>query len=413
MKKLLVAVLACAMVAPAFAAFDNVKVTGDIQTIGLAVESQGVTANNVTAATGDLRVTQSRVMLGVGMDLVEDVRAQLTFAHEWIWGANTTRGTNVQNLQWNTLVQEAYVNISNVFDALEVKVGRQFYGDEKSAVMYFGPTHGYINYHSFPAPVAIETTTSSLDGVTATYNGENLTATLAYLTTNNDINGTATFRPADVQKIAGLDVNYKVDDNLAAQAYIYDVNNRGANTFGFWGIKPTFETEGLKAAVEFARNYGAVEKGYLLKADVALPVESDDMTLTPRATYLQIGKGFRAYGNYRPGLMFGTLAAPAISVLNAAATPGYDVTRLGADKLEIVNIGLCMKFANLEKWGFGLDFYRGRINAQFIGNSWEAKVIYNHNEYVALSLTGAILTGVNQTLGKSPSAVQLGMNIKF
>ena len=415
MKKLLVAVLACAMVAPAFAAFDNVQITGDIQTIGLAVESQG--AGNVTvpaapSPNNDLRVTQSRVLLGVGVDLVEDVQAKLTFAHEWIWGTDTINGTDINTLETNTLVQEAFVNISNVFDALEVKVGRQFYGDVNSAVMYFGPTYGYINYEGITPSVG--RTTNSLDGVTARYNGDNLTLTAAYFTTTNDVTnaGIPGYTATDVQKLAGLDGILKVNENLALQAYVYDVRSRGANTWGFWGVKPTFDVEALKLAAEFAMNYGAVEKGYLVKADAALPLETEKAVFTPRVTYLQTGKNFAAFGNYRPGLMFGTLAP------NALAIAGYpifnpDVTGYGANRLVIVNAGICMKFAAAEKWGFGLDYYRARIDGQFAGNSWEAKVVYNHNEYVALNLTGAIMNAVGQSLSQAPTAVQLGMNVKF
>ncbi len=417
MKKLLVAVLACAMVAPAFAAFDNVQITGDIQTIGLAVESQG--AGNVTvpaapSPNNDLRVTQSRVLLGVGVDLVEDVQAKLTFAHEWIWGTDTINGTDINTLETNTLVQEAFVNISNVFDALEVKVGRQFYGDVNSAVMYFGPTYGYVNYNTPAGVPTISRTTSSLDGATAQYNGDNLTLTAAYLTLTNDVTGLGpTYAANSVSHIAGLDGIFKANDNLALQAYVYDVRTRGADTFGFWGVKPTFDIEALKIAAEFAMNYGAVEKGYLVKADVALPLEMEKANFTPRATYLQIGKGFSAYGNYRPGLMFGTLLANAIDTTVPSTTTGYDVTNLGVDRLEVINVGLCMKFAGAERWGFGLDFYRAKLEGQFIGNSWEAKVIYNHNEYVSFNLTGALLNGVGQKLSEAPVAGQLGMNIKF
>ena len=390
MKKLLVAVLACAMVAPAFAAFDNVKVTGDIQTIGLALEGQGT--NIIMPAAMSVRGTSNRVMFGVGADLVEDVRAQVTLEHEWMFGDNGTWGNTVTGgagVLDTTNVVEAYVNISNVFDALEVKVGRQFYGDEKSAVMYFGPVNGY----------AIANTYQSVEGTTVTYNGDNLAVTAAYLTLIN-----AGWGAAGHQDIAGLDATYKVDDNLSIQGYVYDIRQRAVATpvSSFWGVKPTIEMEALKASVEFARNYGDVEKAWLLKADVAFPMEMDNMSLTPRVSYTKLDKGFVAYGNYRPGLIFGTVVG--------------EVSSLGADRLQVLNAGVCMKFADLNKWGFGLDFYKAKVEnagAEVQANSWEANVIYNHNEYVAFRLTGAILTGVGEKLTESPTALQLGMNIKF
>lgn len=400
MKKLLVAVLACAMVAPAFAAFDNVQITGDVQTIGLAIEGQGT--NAILPDTVSERGTTSRVLFGVGADLVEDVTAKITFAHEKMFGDYGTVGNTItggptlgnDGILDTTRVAEAFVNVANVFDALEVKVGRQFYGDEKSAVMYLGPINGYAgdNYYR------------SVDGTTVRYNGDNLTLTAAYLTVAN---AGSSWLSVDHINIAGLDGILKVNDNLALQAYIYDIRQRATVTpvASFWGVKPTLDLEALKASVEFARNYGDVEKAWLLKADVALPLElGDNFTLTPRASYTRILHGFRAYGNYRPGLMFGTLYG--------------DVTSFAAftDKVDVWNVGACMKFAALEKWGFGLDFYKAKAEnagATRQANSWEANVIYNHNEYVSFRLTGAILTGVNQTLRESPFAGQLGMNIKF
>ena len=74
MKKLLVAVLAVALFAPAFAV-ENVQITGDIQPIGLDVNGKDVLLTDQKGAT-------NRVLLGLGADLVEDVRAQLTFAYK-------------------------------------------------------------------------------------------------------------------------------------------------------------------------------------------------------------------------------------------------------------------------------------------------------------------------------------------
>ena len=394
MKKLLLAVLACALVAPAFAV-ENVKVTGDIQTIGFAYE------NHDTAPTlTNFRGTTNRVLLGIGADLVEDVQAKLTFAHRWVSGRgfggdNVTGAGSVLD---NTFLAEAYVNISNVFDALEVKVGRQFYGDEKSAVMYFGPDYGYAAVNDY----------LSLDGVTARYNGENFALTAAYFSLVNGITGAYTLpERANDLNLAGLDLDLKVTEEVSANAYVYDLKDNGTygTDFGFWGVKPTIEMDNLKLGVEYARNYGAVEKGWQVKADAALPIGLDNATLTPRLTYLKSEKKFRAFGNYRPGLMFGSVMAvqgmgPVNNLMGIVAN------------WEIVNAGVCMKFANLEKWGFGLDFYTGEMDDAWQGNSWEAKAVYNVNQYVSFDLTGAILTNI-RSWKHSPTAVQLGMNIKF
>ena len=390
MKKLLIVAMVCALFAPAFAV-ENVQVTGDIQTIGLNVESEGL-----PAPMADMRGTTNRVMLGLSADLVEDVQAKLTFAHRSIFGEsiapNTSlTGDNLDNIWDRTHLAEAYVNISNIFDALEVKVGRQFYGNEKSAVMYFGPDYGY----------AVTNDYASLDGATVRYNGEKFALTAAYLHLNNIAVYPALSRPQDEENLAGLDLDLKLNEQVSANAYVYDVRQKSVTGWGFWGVKPTIEMDNFKLGAEYAMNYGDHEKGWQVKADLALPIGLDDTTITPRVTYLKSEKGFEAYGNYRPGLMFGTVA-------------GIVNNRLGdlVGDWEIINAGLCMKFANLEKWGFGLDFYTGEFDNHFNGNSWEAKIVYNHNQYVAFNLTGAVLTNI-RSWKNSPTAVQLGMNIKF
>ena len=383
MKKLLVAVLAVALFAPAFAV-ENVQVTGDIQTIGVALNDRGVTP------VGELRATTNRVLLGLNAELVEDVTARVTFAHRNVFGTDLQRGESVNNVWNTTFLAEAYVNIANVFDALEVKVGRQFYGNEKSAVMYFGPDYGYAVGNSY----------TSLDGVTARYNGENFALTAAYFSlNNNDLT-----RDAGDRNIGGLDLDLKLNENITANAYVYDVRTEAAAAWGFWGVKPTLEYEHFKLGAEFARNYGQIEKGWQVKADLALPMGTDDTTITPRVTYLKSEKNFVAMGNYRPGLMFGTMLA----LMPGATGPINNFFGGAINNWEIINAGLCMKF------GFGLDFYTGEQDNAFTGNSWEAKVVYNHNQYVAFDLTGAILTNYQGHSWKhSPVAVQLGMNVKF
>lgn len=384
MKKLLVAVLACALVAPAFAAIENVKVTGEITTLGLLVEPQGTA--NASTAIGNRKGASNRLFVGIGADLVEDVSAKITLAHRWVNGATGGTGEDLNTFQGRTFIAEGFVTVSNIFDALELKVGRQFYGEETSAVMYFGPTNGY----------AITNDYTSVDGATIAYNGEHAALTLAYLTPIS-----TGFNAVNDVNIAGADGILKVNDQIGLQAYIYDQRNRGGVTgpnFGFFGVKPTVDLDSFKVSAELAKNYGDVH-GWLIKADLAIPLEMGSKLVTPHATFLKSNKNFQAYGNYRAGLMFGLLGVVPNGVTN--------------DRAEVLNAGLCVKPANEGRLGFGFDFYRARIDGTFRGNSWEAKLIYAHNDYVSFDLAGALLTGVNQSFRESPTAVQVGMNVKF
>ena len=383
MKKLLVAVLAFALFAPAFAV-ENVQISGDVQVVGIALEGQGV--DLVGGAIPDFRGATHRTLLGFGADLVEDVQAKLTFAHQGLWGDGMQRGENLQKFWTKVEIAEAYVKVSNVFDALEVKVGRQFYGDVNSPVMYFGP-----DYDS-----AIANTYTSLDGVTARYNGENLTLTAAYFSLDNTSVGNAFY--ADM---FGLDLAYRFSESFATSAYVYDLRARGEDHIGIWGVKPNFDYEHFKLAVEYARNYGQHEKGWLAKADLALPIGTDETQVTPRVTYVKSEKGFEAYGNFSPkyaGLFYKSI------YVGVFIGEGYD--------WELLNAGLSMKFADLEKWDFCLDFYTMDLEKHWNGNVWEAKVVYNLNQYVAFNATGAVLTN-KKHFTASPTALGFGMNVKF
>jgi hypothetical protein len=410
MKKLLVAVLAFALFAPAFAV-ENVKLTGDIQTIGFVSEDHGVALTTLPALTfPNTKFTSNRVILGFTADLVDDVTAKVTFAHQNVFGDDTYSGAGIfgapisessdNGLLERTYLTEAFVKVSNIFDALEVKVGRQFYGDEKSAVLYLGPTYGYADPKS-PFMGAGVAPLLSVEGVTAVYRGENYALTAAYFSLDHD--GT-TLDAADDFNLGGLDLTGKLNENISGSVYVYDFRARDDNDgFGFWGVKPTLDYEHFKLGVEYAQNYGAYnDKGWQVKADLALPLGTEETSVTPRVTYLKSEKHFQALGNYRPGLMFGTLLG--IGVNNVIGGPAMN--------WEIFNAGLCMKFAGLEKWAFGLDFYTKEIDGAWEGNSWEAKVVYNVNQYVALNLTGAVLSNIKHFTG-SPFAAQLGMNIKF
>ena len=324
MKKLLIVAMVCALFAPAFAV-ENVKVTGDIQTIGISFEDRGLTGGEF-----NFKGTTNRVLFGLEADLVDDVQAKLTFAHRNVFGMDAetypepyVTGENLNTVWEKTYVAEAFVKISNIFDALEVKVGRQFYGDAKSAVLYFGPDYGY----------AIGNTYTSLDGATAKYNGENFALTAAYFSMNNYAEDYSypyddeiyPIREYDVN-FGGLDLEAKINENISANAYIYDFKGMDNIKYGFWGAKAALEYEHFNLGAEYARNYGVGnDKGWQVKADLALPLSIEDTSITPRVTYLKSEKNFVAYGNYRPGLMFGTLLGGGINNILSAITMGNEM----------------------------------------------------------------------------------------
>ena len=64
---------------------------------------------------------------------------------------------------------QVFVVLHNLFCCLEATVGRQFYGDEDSAVMYFGPNHYNAEWNGL---------TNSLDAVKIAYSDDVKSLTL-------------------------------------------------------------------------------------------------------------------------------------------------------------------------------------------------------------------------------------------
>ena len=361
MKKLLGVLLAIAMSWPASATvLKNVEVVGEIQTIASDVHhnQNGIYNSGAT----------NRVLAGLSADLVEDVTANLVFQYANVWGDNADNEGKTVNDYWNQIkVVNANVVLHNLFCAFDVTVGRQFYGDEDSAVMYIGPNH----YNA-----EINTYVNSIDAAKLVYADDVKTLTLIAGTIND-------LTPAVAAKfdLYGADFKLNVTDGLTAQVYGYDFTSRGDAArliepdqhSGFYGAKVGMNVEAVRAGVEYARNFGGhrlvkehKDTGYMVKADLAADIEA----VTARGAFVYAKEGFEAAGNYTPGLLVGHLY-------------GGDIWDYSAEGLRLFNVGL--DFKPFEKWTFALDGYTFQARTGH-ATTYEADLTakYAHNEYVEL-----------------------------
>ena len=410
MKKLLGVLFALALVVPAMAGniFSNVETYGEIQTIGsLSENSLGPSVRDVS----------NRVMFGLGMDLVEDTRANVSFLNSGYWGrGNSYAGDNVDDtfLQ-DTYVVEANVAISNIFGVLDAKIGRQFYGDEDSSVVYFGPTHYRTNIMATSGdPSYAQVADSiSIDAAVLSYTGENWAINAIYA----KLDDAFAINDEDIT-FGGFDVKANVTNNLMLQAYMYDFRDgtdpSKEKHIGFWGVKPVYMDDIFTASAEFAKNYedqvfGYNDRGWLLKADVKVNYALSSLDFAPRIGYTHTEKGFGSYGNYLPGLIFSNTVGQMYR---------------GEDALRILNAGMDFKFAALDKFSFALDYFAmsytqlsGRnSHAQWLGNEFDLMAKYALNEYVELHAGVGYMTNVGQGFAyqnDDPYTGQLGMIIKF
>ena len=398
MKKLLGLLLAMTMAWPVTASAEvlkNVDLKGEIQTI--ASDARHDKGNMYKSGTN------FRVLAGLSADLVEDVRANVLFQYNDAWKSGT-EGNTVQNYWEDVRLAEANVVLSNLFCCLEATVGRQFYGDEDSAVMYLGPNHYFFGMNKAP----------SLDGAKLVYSDDFKTFTMlagklvTYVT------------PATVDDnwtVYGLDLKLNLTDTLTAQVYGYDFMNskydaaRGKRHNGFYGAKATFAPEAATLSAEYARGYEAnrlFREGhnspYMVKVDAALNMD----VITPRAAFYYAKGVVSPFGNYYPGLAVG----------HVLAGMGEPFAHYSVDGVRMFNVGVDYVW---NKFVFSLDGFSFQDRTAKDSSTWEADLVakYNHNDYVQLFAgigyakygtvhkSAAVMDTKDNTVG------QLGMLIKF
>ena len=397
MKKLLGLLLAMTMAWPVTASAEvlkNVDLKGEIQTIA----SDARHDKNAVYKSG----TNFRVLAGLSADLVEDVRANVLFQYNDAW-LSGTEGNTVQDYWDEVRLAEANVVLSNLFCCLEATVGRQFYGDEDSAVMYFGPNHYFFGMNKAP----------SLDGAKLVYSDDFKTFTmLAGKLVTYDNAGVQT----DDVTVYGLDLKLNLTDTLTAQVYGYDFMNSKYDAVrdekrhnGFYGAKATFAPEAATLSAEYARGYEANrlfregnDSPYMVKVDAALNMD----VITPRAAFYYAKGVVSPFGNYYPGLAIG----------HALAGHGDSFAEYSADGVRMFNVGVDYVW---NKFVFSLDGFSFQDRTAKDSSTWEADLVakYNHNDYVQLfagigyAKYSTVLKEVHDT--KDNTVGQLGMLIKF
>lgn len=410
MKKLL-SLLAVAALLPVSAnaeVLQNVNLKGEIQTIASDVSHNSANWYNEDVST--------RVFAGLSMDLVEDVTANLMFQYANIWGGDNATGRTAQNYMDTVRLVEANVVLHNLFCCLEATVGRQFYGDEDSAVMYIGPNHYNAEFNGLA---------NSVDAVKIAYADD----VKSFTAIAGKVNGTmgapvtawAAIPAIPLQQaswdVFGADFRMNLTDELTGQVYGYDmydsenVSGVGDKHTGVYGVKLSLNTP-VRLSAEYARNFAGDRlvkehdnAGEMVKVDAATDLEK----ATVRGTFYYANENFAAWGNYTPGLLIGHRLGGQI----------YDYSNKG---VALFNVGVDVK--PFEKWTVSLDGYSFQDKNFKHTATWEADLTakYAHNEYVELfaGVGYAKNTGSSEVVAFNKAALgsdnvkgQLGMLIKF
>ena len=380
MKKLLGLLLVAAIAFPASAAvIKNVEITGEVQTIASTTHRTATYTDYYTYNNG----ATTRALAGLSFDVVEDVKANLLFQYAYNWGDNNYTNNGFEDAKGMYLANANLV-FSNLFGALEATIGRQFYGDENSAVMYFGPNH----YNAEGLGYA-----RALDAAKLVYSNDTLTATvIGGKIADWTLDEPEYYDDYEVS-LFGADVKANLTEDLTAQVYAYDFQGKkyymyygdwepGDDTHqGFYGTKVTFAPEAFRASVEYARDMAGnrvfkehKDTGYMVKADVATDIKA----VTLRGTFLYSKNFVNTYGNYVPGLLM-----QMFFTRNSRTQEGvYDYDYYEGTRL--FNLGVDYKPA--DKWTVSLDAYsfQNRFGRHTATYEFDLTAKYDHNEYVQL-----------------------------
>ena len=231
MKKLLVAAIVVLMASPAFAAIQNVKVSGDITStyldrqnfdLGMTTAGIGGTATNTGLKSQNVFLTQTR--LRVDADLSDNVSTTVGLINERAWNAEGISDTNVQLYLASVTMREL------LYSPLTVTVGRQIFNYGNGLIMGNGPNNqstGNLQY------IAQDLTMrSSNDGIKAVLDYKPLTIDMFYFKNSQSaesIQGLYSQNGAN-SDVYGINANYQLSDpwSTVVEAYMFNRINGNA-----------------------------------------------------------------------------------------------------------------------------------------------------------------------------------------
>jgi hypothetical protein len=266
MKKLLVAAVMVMLASPAFAAIQNVKVSGDITSTyvdrsnfdlgldnGLLVPVVAPPASPVGLKQQNVFITQTR--LRVDADLSDNVSTTVGLINERAWnaeqelGSNTGTDTNVQLYLASVTMREL------LYSPLTVTVGRQVFNYGNGLIMGDGGVNNLATGNL--AVIAQDLTLrTAYDGVKAILDYKPLTIDMFYFKNQqNLVNGNVN-EDKTSSDVYGFNANYQLNDPMSTvvEAYMFsrfdgDTNFAAQGTPGFTTDKgDTLFVPGLRAS---------------------------------------------------------------------------------------------------------------------------------------------------------------------
>lgn len=244
-----VAVLALAIAMPAFAAVQNVKVSGDltVQAVGRDnfgfVSDQGPTVNTVYNYTDDLSGFLSTARLRVDAELTDNVAVVVRLLNERVWDQEAAATTDIDlDLAYVTLKEFLYSPLNLTLGRQELHFGNDLIiGDPDTNNTATGSglvAAGLANYGDLSSRKAFDAIRANLN---YTVVDKPLAVDVVYSKINEN-----TFNQVDDVVLYGVNTNYPVSDNLSTELYFWTREIQpNIGTGAFTNLENKIKTERL------------------------------------------------------------------------------------------------------------------------------------------------------------------------
>jgi len=290
MKKLLVAALMVVLASPAFAAIQNVKVSGDITTswldnnnfdLGLTNDLIGVdvgtpaASNPVGLKKQNVFITQTR--LRVDADLSDNVSTTVGLINERAW--NEENGSGNDNLDTNVQLYLASLTLREfLYSPLTLQIGRQVFTYGNGLILGDG---GPINAATgnLASVYADLNERTAYDGVTATLDYKPLTISMIYFKNAQTLVNGNPNSDRTSSDVYGYNANYQLSDpwTTVVEQYLFtriNGNQEGA-TVGSQATPP--EDKGNTLFVPGLRASTNPVKGLNVQGEVAWQLGNEEV----------------------------------------------------------------------------------------------------------------------------------------
>ncbi|MBI4656388.1 MAG: alginate export family protein [Elusimicrobia bacterium] len=244
----------------------NFKYDGNIDVNAYQVRN----ADYNELAADKVNDAQTRVVLGAGFDLNDDVATKLTIAKiDEKYGTNNGAPEDIENETINEFAfYEGYLNIKGLM-GFDHKLGRQLYGNPGDLLVYYGPL-------TWPYNIGLGlTATPALDGYSGYWKHEkwDIQGVLGKNTESCTI--LPCVGPDTDQDIFGLIAKYDLKEDIKLAGFVYRRNTQVGATpndhLDVVGVKANGNFKGFDYSAEVAKNMGRNNTGGINTGLAAAP----------------------------------------------------------------------------------------------------------------------------------------------